>query len=134
MYKTVDDYEDEDVYETVLDYKKVMKDIFEERTENIEKFHISVADINIALISAIRLTMDEGIQNALNFAEQQVKDIKQQFKESFSKLDLLLASKYKELSDCASDQKEKEKTLADSRKQLAWIQKNIEEINSILDM
>lgn len=134
VYKTVDDYKDEDVYETVLDYKKVMKDIFEERTENIEKFHISVADINIALISAIRLTMDEGIQNALNFAEQQVKDIKQQFKESFSKLDLLLASKYKELSDCASDQKEKEKTLADSRKQLAWIQKNIEEINSILDM
>ena len=134
VYKTVDDYKEEDVYETVLDYKKVMKDIFEEKTENIEKFSIATATIQQVLATQLYLTMDDGIKNALEIAKQQIANTKEQFKESFAKLDDLIKIKLQELKDCASDKKEKEKTLANSRKQLAWIEKNIAEINSILDM
>ena len=134
VYKTVDDYKEEDVYETVLDYKTVLKDIFEERQQTIEKFEIKTSDIQAELITKLRKTTLDGINNALVFAEQQVQNIKTQFQGQFKKLNKIISDKYRELANCASDQKEKEKTLAESRKQLAWLEQNITEIDSILDL
>ena len=134
MYKTVDDYKEEDVYETVLDYETVIKDIFEEKQETIEKYSVKLSKLQAKLISLIRDDTTENINSTLAHAEEQVKSIKKQFQDRFDKLDKIISDKYRELENCASAQKEKEKTLAESRKQLAWIEQNIAEINSILDM
>lgn len=134
VYKTVDDYKEEDVYETVLDYETVLKDIFEEKQETIEKYSVKLSKLQAKLISLIRDDTTENINSTLAHAEEQVKSIKKQFQDRFDKLDKIISDKYRELENCASDQKEKEKTLAESRKQLAWIEQNIAEINSILDM
>lgn len=134
VYDYIDKYEDQDVYKTVLDYKKVWRDVFEERTETIEKFSVSTALIQKALIAKMRLNLDDGTKNALSFATDQVNKMKSQFSRIFAELDKLIAAKYDELDACASDQAEKSANLAATQKLLNWIEKNMAEIDSILDM
>lgn len=134
VYETVDDYKDEDVFKTVLEYKTIMRDVFEEKTEQIEKFSVSTALIQQALIAKMRRNLDEGTESALDFAEEQVEAMKAQFSCLFTELDEIIASKYAELEKCAIDESEKRETLHKNKNILEWIETNMNEINSILDM
>ena len=134
VYDYVDKYEDQDVYKTILDYKTVMRDVFEERIERIEKFSVSTASIQRALIAKMRLNLDDGIQIAMGFAEEQVKGIKKQFANIFTELDAIIAEKYEELKKCATDESEKKSTLEKNKNILNWIETNMNEIDSILDI
>lgn len=134
VYETVDDYKDEDVFKTVLEYKTIMRDVFEEKTEQIEKFSVSTALIQQALIAKMRRNLDEGTESALGFAEEQVEAMKAQFSRIFTELDEIIASKYAELEKCATDESEKRETLQKNKDILEWIETNMNEINSILDM
>ncbi|MGN0500759.1 MAG: dynamin family protein [Ruminococcus sp.] len=134
VYETVDDYKDEDVYKTVLEYKTIMRDLFEEKTERIEKFSVSTALIQQALIAKMRRNLDEGTESALGFAEEQVEAMKAQFSRIFTELDEIIAVKYAELEKCANDESEKQETLRKNKDILEWIETNMNEINSILDM
>lgn len=134
VYETVDDYEDEDVYETVLEYKTIMRDVFEERTEQIEKFSVSVALIQQALIAKMRRNLDDGTDKALGFAVEQIEAMKAQFSRIFTELDEMISSKYAELEKCAADESEKRETLQKNKDILKWIETNMDEINAILDM
>ena len=111
VYETVDDYKDEDVYDTRVKYKTVMKDIFEERREKIEKFSVETAILQSGLVRKLKAGLDEGIEDALNYAEAQVDGMKTQFMELFDELDELIRQKYTELEECASDQEKKEAEL-----------------------
>ena len=111
-----------------------MKEIFEERTETIKKFSVETAQISNMLITKILLTLDKGIKSALDYAEKQVQQIKDQFSNLFAKLDQIILSKYKELENCASNQAQKEANLKESLRLQEWIETNIQEINSILDL
>lgn len=133
-YETVDDYEDQDVFETVIKYKTVMKDIFEERREQIEKFSVETAVIQTGLVSKLRRNLDEGIEAALTYASDQIDRMKKQFTELFDELDVLIQEKYTELEQCANDQKTKEEELEKNKKLLSWIEANRAEIDSILDI
>lgn len=134
VYETVDDYKDEDVYKTVLEYKTVMRDVFEEKTEQIEKFSVSVSLIQKALLAKMRRNLDEGIAGALGFAQAQIKSMKLQFSHMFTELDNIIKEKYDELERCAADQTEKEAKLQENEKLLSWIEACTAEINTILDM
>lgn len=134
VYKTVTDYKDEDVYKTVLEYKTIRRDLFEEKTERIEKFSVSTALIQQALIAKMRRNLDEGTESALGFAEEQVEAMKAQFSRIFTELDEIIAVKYAELEKCANDESEKQETLRKNKDILEWIETNMNEINSILDM
>ena len=134
VYETVDDYENQDIYETVLKYKTVMKDIFEERKEQIEKFSVETAVIQTGLISKMRKNLDDGIESALNYAQEQIAKMKDQFTRIFDELDELIKQKYEELKQCGSDQKTKEAELEKNRKILQWIEGNKKEIDEILDI
>lgn len=134
VYETVDDYKDEDVYKTVLEYKTVMRDVFEEKTEQIEKFSVSVSLIQKTLLAKMRRNLDEGIAGALGFAQAQIKSMKLQFSHMFTELDNIIKEKYDELERCATDQTEKEAKLQENEKLLSWIEACTAEINTILDM
>lgn len=134
VYETVDDYKDENVYKTVLEYKKIVRDVFKERTEQIEKFSASTASIQQALISKMRCNLDEGTDSALGFAREQVDAMKVQFSRIFEDLDKIIAAKYAELEKCATDESEKRETLRKNQNILNWIETNINEINTILEM
>lgn len=134
VYETVDDYKDEDVFKTVLEYKTIMRDVFEEKKERIEKFSVSTALIQQGLIAKMNRNLDEGIEKALGYAADQVEAMKEQFSRSFDELDRLIADKYTELEQCATDQKEKERRLEENQAILQWIEKNMAEIDAILDV
>lgn len=134
VYTTIDDYKEEDVYETVLDYKKVMRDIFQKKTEQVEKFNLELSSLVNVLLIQLRQMLDEGIGNALDYADKQIASIKQEFLRTFSQLDVLIAQKYDELEKCAADQAQKEKTLEENKKILNWIETCMAEINAILDL
>jgi hypothetical protein len=134
VYETVDDYKDEDVYKTVLEYTTIMRDVFEEKTEKIEKFSVSTALIQQGLIAKMNRNLDEGIEGALEYASEQVKKMKEQFSRSFDELDRIIAEKYEELEKCASDQSEREERLKENQKLLQWIETNLDQINDILDV
>lgn len=134
VYEMVDDYKDEAVYETRVKYKTVMRDIFEERREKIEKFSVETAVIQAGLVSKLRRNLDEGIEDALAFASDQIEKMKQQFAKIFDELDEIISQKYTELERCASDQKTKEEELEKNKKLLAWIEANKAEIDQILEI
>lgn len=134
VYETVDDYKDEDVFETVVKYKTVMRDIFEEHHETIENFSVDTSVIQSGLISKLRRNMDDGIESALGFAEDQIEDMKSQFTSIFDELDIIIKKKYTELEMCATDQKTKEAELEKNKKILTWIESNKAEIEEILNI
>lgn len=134
VYDTVDDYKDEDVFETVVKYKTVMRDIFEEHHETIENFSVDTSVIQSGLISKLRRNMDDGIESALGFAEDQIEDMKSQFTSIFDELDIIIKKKYTELEMCATDQKTKEEELEKNKKILTWIESNKAEIDEILNI
>lgn len=134
VYETVDDYKNEAVYKTVLEYTTVMRDVFEEKKERIEKFSVKTALIQQGLIAKMSRSLDEGIESALGYAEKQVNAMKSQFSQIFDELDKIIADKYAELEKCATDQHEKEQRLKENQEVLQWIETNMAEINSILDV
>lgn len=134
VYETVDDYKDENVYKTVLEYKTIMRDVFEKKIERVEKFSVSTRLIQNGLIAKMSRSLDEGIESALGFASEQVEKMKQQFSHIFDELDQMISDKYAELEKCATDKSEKEKRLKENQELLQWIETNMAEINSILDV
>ena len=134
VYVTVDDYKEEDVYKTVLDYQTVMRDVFEEKSERIEKFSMATSKIQDALVTKFRMNIDDGIDSALKYAKKQIKDMKTQFTIMFDELDKLIAQKYSELEDCAKDQERKQQELEHNRKILAWIEDCRDRIGGILEI
>ena len=133
-YKTVDDYKDEDVYKTVLDYQTVMRDVFEERTERIEKFSLDTDKIQTALVGKFRRNIDDGIGNALQYADAQIDNMKKQFMIMFDELDKLIAQKYSELEEFSKGQQLKEQELENNRKILAWIEDCCDKIDGTLEI
>ena len=111
-----------------------MRDIFEERHESIEKFSVETSVIQSGLISKLRRSLDEGIGDALEYAEDLVEEMKEQFYDIFDELDKLIEQKYTELEACASDQKTKEKELERNKKLLKWIEACRDEINTVLEI
>ena len=133
-YKTVEDYKDEDVYQTVTDFETVKEDILEERIEKIEKYAIKVSDLYSALFYDFDTFLHEGIDEYMGAVKAQVIELKEDFKEEFDKLDRDIKSKYEELTQTTKDQKKKEEELKQNRKVLEWIEVCQTEINEALDI
>lgn len=134
VYQEVDDYKDEDVYQTITDYKTVVRDVFAERTESIETFSVKVDTLQTGLLSSYRANLDEGVNSAMKFAEEQVADMKQQFSGIFDQLDDIIKKKYDELKVIGEDQQKKEEELKHNEAILAWIEENQREINNALNI
>ena len=117
-----------------IKYKTVMRDIYEEKREQVEKFSVETAVIQTGLISKLRRNLDDGIEDALRYAEDQIERIKAQFTNLFDELDVIIKEKYTELEQCASDQKTKEEELKKNKILLKWIEANKAEIDDILDI
>lgn len=82
----------------------------------------------------MRRSLDEGMESALGFAAEQVERMKSQFSHIFSQLDVLIQEKYDELEKCATDESERLENLKKNQELLEWIEANINEIHTILDM
>ena len=134
VYKAIDDYEEQDVFKTVNDYKIVTRDKFEQRVKKIEKFSAERDKIQVELLGALRDSLDEGLNAAINYARTEVDSMKKQFKAQFDKLDQTIKEKYAELAKWSTQEKFSRKELEENQQTLAWLNANMNEINEILNM
>ena len=95
---------------------------------------MEITDIQAGLVRKLKMKLDEGIEDALSYAEEQIEGMKVQFTELFEDLDDIIQQKYTELEQCAKDQKTKEIELEKNRKLLRWIEACKEEIEEILNI
>lgn len=130
----VDDYEEREITRTVKDYETVMRDVFERRTEKIEKFGIKTSVLQSALMTPSADSLEKGIKESLDYAEEQISSMKKQFGLMFNELDELIQQKYDELNQCANDEKIKQAELENNRNILSWIEACSAEINAILEI
>lgn len=134
VYKTIDDYTEEDVYEEVKDYETRIKDIMEKREETIEKFSVLTDEMQTSLMAKLHLSLDGGIQGALDYAADQVGSLKEQFSDRFDELDKAIQEKYAELEKCADDQERSQQELEENQRILDWMVACANEINDILEI
>lgn len=133
IYEMVDEYKEEDVYETVFDYETRTRDIMEQRIRRTEEFRLELSKLQTNLLSQLREGLDDGIQETLDGAKQQVVTMKQQFKQMFTKIDELVKQKYDELAKCTEDGEKKEEEYKHNEHILRWLEENKKEIENIIE-
>ena len=134
VYEDVPVYKTEDIVITVKDYETVMRDVFEEKTVQVEKYSVETRIIQSGMTAKLRENLDDGINASIGHAKDQISKMKAQFSDIFNELDKIIKAKYDELALCASDMKEKEAALEHNKNVLDWIVYNQNEIDNILNM
>lgn len=134
VYQNVADYKDEDVYTTRAVFKTVTRDVFEKRTETIEKYEVLVTDLMAGLLAPLTDELDTGIANAMDYAKTQVDLTKEQFARMFDKLDELIKEKYEELEAASADKDAKDEILEKNRALLNWIEECKNAIDDALNI
>lgn len=134
VYEMVDDYKDVDQYETKAVFKTVMRDIFEKRSEQVEKYEVRVSDIQGGLMQKLTESLDDGIADAIEYAAAQVQQTKEQFAKMFDKLDVLIKEKYQELEEAADKQHASEEILKKNRELMNWLEECKAEIDDALNI
>lgn len=129
---------EEDVYETVIDYKDVYRnekrDIVEKKTRKVEKYSITVTELSSRLVSDFEEAINSGIDEIRDNTKTQVETIKKYFKSQFDVLDKLITEKYDELNKCSSDAAEREKTIEAQKKVLTWLEEKMQDIRTTIDL
>ncbi len=134
VYEDVPVFEEKDVFVDVEEHETVVHDVFEERRETVKKYAVSIRMLQINLTTKIERNLDEGISGALEYAEEQVRTMKEQFKAIFAHLDELVKSIYDELARCSSDREEIDKRLEENRRLLNWTEGYIAKIEDIINI
>ena len=134
VYENVDDYRDEDQYVTKAVFKTVMRDIFEKRSEQVEKYEVNVSDIQSGLMGILSNSLEGGIADTVEYAAAQVQQTKEQFAKMFDKLDILIKEKYQELEEAADKQHASEETLKKNRELMNWLEECKAEIDDALNI
>lgn len=134
VYENVDDYRDEDQYVTKAVFKTVMRDIFEKRSEQVEKYEVNVSDLQSRLMGMLNDSLEKAIADTVEYAAAQVQQTKEQFAKMFDKLDILIKEKYQELEEAADKQHTSEETLKKNRELMNWLEECKAEIDDALNI
>lgn len=134
VYKTVEDFEDREITKEIDDYETIVRDIYEERTRQIEKYSIQTSKLQSALAHTFQLNLDKGIEESLDYAETEIGNMKSQFKVMFEELDAIIKAKYDELEQCAADETANKEKYENNKRILEWLEANIKEIDETLNI
>jgi len=128
----VDDYKDEEIFEERDIFKTVTEDVMEKRTETIEKFSITVSELQMKYLATIRQQIDKSIDEIRKLTVTQVKEIKEAFETSFEQLDNAINAKYAELTKFDQDKENLEQEIQENSKIIEWLDENLKEIDELL--
>ena len=76
----------------------------------------------------------ENSANAVDYAKEQTKKIKNEFSKKFDELDDVLKNKLKELEECARDRKNVEKRIKETQERLTWLENIQQKVKLILEI
>lgn len=109
-------------------YEAIYEDTFENRE------YIDGKVLSQKFFAPIEKKLYENSGNAVEYAKEKTRYIKEFFNCRFDELNNILKEKLNELKLCATDEKLAEERLAESRKRLEWLEAIQEKVNSILDI
>ena len=100
----------------------------------VEHTYIDGEKLAQRFFAPIQEQLYENSNNAVAYAKEQTKRIKNEFSKKFGELDNVLECKLKELEDCANDQKDVERRIRESQSKLKWLEEIQSKTKSILDI
>lgn len=133
-YRKVEDFEERDITKEIDDYETIVRDIYEEKTRQIEKYSLQTSKLQSALTHTFQMNLDKGISESLKYAEEEIGSMKSQFKDMFVELDAIVKAKYDELEQCSADEDANKEKYKHNKRILEWLEANIREINETLDI
>ena len=104
------------------------KDIYEERE------YVDGTQLAQRFFAPIQEQLYENSNNAIEYAKEQTKKIKQEFSKKFTELDNVLNQKLQELEECAINKKDIERRIQESKAKLKWLEDIQIKTKSILDI
>lgn len=104
------------------------KDVYE------NKEYVDGTKLAQRFFAPIQEHLYENSNNAIEYAKEQTKRIKQEFSKKFNELDAVLEQKLQELEDCANDKKDVERRIRESQARLKWLEEIQIKTKSILDI
>ena len=105
-------------------------------SENVyaNKEYVDGTKLAQRFFAPIQEQLYENSNNAVAYAKEQTKRIKNEFSKKFGELDNVLECKLKELEDCANNQKDVERRIRESQSKLKWLEEIQSKTKSILDI
>lgn len=100
----------------------------------VEHTYIDGEKLAQRFFAPIQEQLYENSNNAVAYAKEQTKRIKNEFSKKFGELDNVLECKLKELEDCANNQKDVERRIRESQSKLKWLEEIQSKTKSILDI
>ena len=134
VYRTVEDYEDREITKEIDDYETIVRDIYEEKTRQVEEYSLVTKDLQDALTYSFQQNLDDGLKESLKYAEEEINNMKSQFKDMFVELDAMIKTKYDELEQCAADEEANKERYENNKRILEWLEANKKEIEDTLDI
>lgn len=108
--------------------KGYFKDVYEYNE------YIDGTELSDFLFAPVEQQLRENRNNAVTYAKDQTRKIKQEFSKKFKELDAVLTKKLDELEECANDKKDVECRIHNYQMKLKWLEDINLKINSILDI
>ena len=140
MYETIQDVEYRPTYEYVPRMREVIREIPTVEQEIRTKTHyvVNTAELQRKLVTPVRKQLDDDVKGLLEAASKWIRELKDQFIETFNDIDKIIGEKYSELEKLSrQDQELKErleKTREEYRRLIAFLEENKRKIELILDV
>lgn len=136
VYATYEDVEYRPVYEYVPKMVEVIEEIPTIEQETRERIHyvVPVIDLQRKLVTPIGEKLDSGVNELVKKATECVKQLKQQFSDSFEEIDKIIGAKYSELEDYANQERDIERRKEECKEFLEFVNENLKELNNAIDV
>lgn len=104
------------------------EDVYEDRE------YVNGTKLAQKFFAPIQEQLYENCNNAIEYAKEQTRKIKQDFSKKFAELDAVLEKKLLELETCANDNKDVERRIKESQDRLNWLKRIQAKTKAILDI
>ena len=99
-----------------------------------DREYIDAGTVADQFFASFQVQLYSNQKSAVTYAKEQANSIKISFAKKFEELDSLLQSKLRELEACASDEKNVDAILQQTKDRLSWLENIQKRINEILDI
>ena len=125
-----------DVFESVAKYKKVIEEIptVDEVIDKKEIYIVKLDELRNQLLLPIETQLDNDKEAILSAAEEYIRQLKQQFLNTFSQIDEVIKGKYQELEEYTKQSNELEAQKEEIMRTLAYLEGNLKEIQDAMDI
>ena len=104
------------------------------RTTHRTEEYVNAGELAQQFFAPLQRTLNDNGEAALKYAQEQSENIKESFKQEFTRLDGILREKLSELESYTSDSSRAEERVRETEEKLAWLNRITAKVDSILEI